>query len=78
MAVKAFILIETLPGKNVKNVRSDIIKIKGVKFADYVTGPYDVVAHIEAKDMKGINEIVVDKLQSIRGVAKTTTLVSLS
>ncbi len=78
MAVKAYILIETLPGKNVKNVRGNILRVKGVKFADYVTGPFDVVAQIEAADMKGINEIVVDKIQAIRGVAKTTTLVSLS
>jgi DNA-binding Lrp family transcriptional regulator len=78
MSVKAYILIETMPGKNVKNVRANILKIKGVKFADYVTGPYDVVAEVEARDMKGINEIVVDKLQALRGVSKTTTLVSLS
>lgn len=78
MSVKAYVLIETLPGKNVKDVRSNILRIKGVNFADYVTGPFDVVVQVEARDMKGINEIVVDKIQAVRGVAKSTTLVSLS
>ncbi len=78
MAIKAYVLIETLPGKNVKNVRSNINKIKGVNFADYVTGPFDIVSQIEAADMKGINDIIVEKIQCIKGVAKTTTLVSLS
>jgi DNA-binding Lrp family transcriptional regulator len=78
MSVRAYVLVETLPGKNVKNVRGNILRIKGVKFADYVTGPVDVVAQIEAKDMDGITEIVTDKIQAVRGVARTTTLVSLS
>ena len=76
--VAAYILIETVPGKNVKNVRGDILKIKGVKSADYVTGPYDVVAKIEAKNMADITEIVAVKIQSVKGIAKTITLVVLT
>ena len=76
--VSAYVLIETVPGKNVKNVRGDILKIKGVKSADYVTGPYDVVARIEAKSMADITEIVAVKIQSVKGIAKTITLVVLT
>jgi len=76
--VPAYVLIETVPGKNVKNVRGDIIRIKGVKSADYVTGPYDVVARIEAKNMADITEIVAVKIQSVKGIAKTITLVVLT
>ena len=76
--VSAYILIETVPGKNVKNVRGDILKIKGVRSADYVTGPYDVVARIEAKNMADITEIVAVKIQSVKGIAKTITLVVLT
>jgi len=76
--ISAYVLIETVPGKNVKNVRGDILKIKGVKSADYVTGPYDVVARIEAKNMADITEIVAVKIQSVKGIAKTITLVILT
>ena len=76
--VSAYVLIETVPGKNVKNVRAGIIRIKGVKSADYVTGPYDVVALIQAKTMGDITSIVADKIQSVKGVGKTLTLVVLS
>jgi len=76
--ISAYVLIETVPGKNVKNVRGDILKIKGVKSADYVTGPYDVVARIEAKNMADITEIVAVKIQSVKGIAKTITLVVLT
>jgi len=76
--VSAYILIETVPGKNVKNVRGDVLKIKGVRSADYVTGPYDVVARIEAKNMADITEIVAVKIQSVKGIAKTITLVVLT
>jgi DNA-binding Lrp family transcriptional regulator len=76
--VAAYILIETVPGKNVKNVRGDVLKIKGVKSADYVTGPYDVVVKIEAKNMADITEIVAVKIQSVKGIAKTITLVVLT
>ena len=76
--VSAFVLIETVPGKNVKNARSGILRIKGVQSADYVTGPYDVVAKIEAKNMADITEIVAVKMHSVKGVAKTITLVVLT
>jgi DNA-binding Lrp family transcriptional regulator len=76
--IAAYVLIETVPGKNVKNVRGDILRIKGVKSAEYVTGPYDVVARIEAKDMADITQIVAIKIQSIKGIAKTITLVVLT
>ncbi|MCZ7385601.1 MAG: Lrp/AsnC ligand binding domain-containing protein [Candidatus Methanoperedens sp.] len=66
--VSAYVLTETVPGKNVKNVRGDILKIKGVKSADYVTGPYDVVVRIEAKNMADITEIVAVKIQSVKRI----------
>jgi len=54
MATKAFILIETVVGKN-RDVVAKIQQIKGIKSADSVTGPYDVIAVIEAHN---ITEIV--------------------
>ncbi|GAI12853.1 unnamed protein product, partial [marine sediment metagenome] len=43
MAVKAFVLIEIGVGKT-KNVVTALGKVEGVKSADAVTGPYDIIA----------------------------------
>jgi len=53
MATKAFILIETVVGKN-RDVVAKIQQIKGIKSADSVTGPYDVIAVIEAHNITEI------------------------
>ena len=46
MSAKAFVLIETVVGKN-KDVVSALRQIKGIKSVDVVTGPYDIIATIE-------------------------------
>jgi DNA-binding Lrp family transcriptional regulator len=72
MATKAFILIETVVGKN-RDVVAKIQQIKGIKSADSVTGPYDVVAVIEADSITEIGDIITAKLHTIDGVYRTVT-----
>ena len=72
MAAKAFILIETAVGTN-KRVISNIEKLKGIKSAESVTGPYDVIAVIEANSLTEIGEIVTGKLHTIDGVSRTVS-----
>ena len=72
MATKAFILIETVVGKN-RDVVAKIQQIKGIKSADSVTGPYDVVAVIEADSTTEIGDIITSKLHTIDGVYRTVT-----
>jgi DNA-binding Lrp family transcriptional regulator len=72
MATKAFILIETVVGKN-RDVVARIQQIKGIKSADSVTGPYDVVAVIEADSTTEIGDIITSKLHTIDGVYRTVT-----
>jgi DNA-binding Lrp family transcriptional regulator len=50
MAAKAFILIETVVGRT-KQVASTLQQLKGVKSADCVTGPYDVIAVVEGENL---------------------------
>ena len=42
-----------------------------------VTGPYDVIAVVEAADLNAISEIVSDYVHSLAGVIRTTTCVTL-
>jgi len=76
MALKAFVLIVSEIGKT-KDVVGALGKVEGVKLADAVIGPYDIIAMVEAKDLKGIGNLVTGKIHPIPGVAKTITCPSV-
>jgi len=72
----AYILVESLPGKAIELV--NMIKgIKGVKTVHLVTGPYDVIAFVEAPDLKSLGELIVKKIQSTGFVARTLTCITV-
>ena len=75
MAVKAYVLIEVEVGKT-GSVLEAVQKLEGVKSADSVTGPYDVVAAIEAADLDAVGS-VVKQIHSIPGLCKTTTCIGV-
>jgi len=72
MAVKAFILIDTSPGK-AKEVAGKIRQVPGVSSAHAVTGPHDIIAVAEAADVSSLGEMVVQKIQSVIGVNRSLT-----
>ena len=76
MAAKAFILIETAVGRT-KEVVTGIKQIQGVKSVDTVTGPYDVIAIIEAEDLNDIGDIVTGKIHPIAGISRTVTCLAI-
>lgn len=75
MAVKAFVLIEAEAGKT-GGVVEAVPKIEGVKSADAVAGPYDVVAVVEVADLVAVGN-VVKQIHSLAGVRKTTTCIGM-
>ena len=77
MPPKAFVLVETSVGKT-NDVVSAIGKIKGVKSVDAVTGPYDVIAVVEAADLNTIGDLVTSKVHTIPGIARTVTCLSVT
>ena len=76
MAAKAFILIETSVGKT-KDVVSTLQSLKGVKSVDTVTGPYDIIATVEAASLNDIGEIVTGKIHPIIGISRTVTCLAI-
>ncbi len=76
MAAKAFILIETLVGKT-KEVVSTLQSLKGVKSVDTVTGPYDIIAIVEAASLNDIGEIVTGKIHPVIGISRTVTCLAI-
>jgi DNA-binding Lrp family transcriptional regulator len=76
MAVKAFILIETAVGRT-KEVVSTLQQLGGVKSADCVTGPYDMIAVVEGENLNEIGMLVTDKIQPVSGISRTVTCLAI-
>ena len=70
--VGAFVLIQARPGAS-SSVGKAVGEIEGVVAAYIVTGPYDVVAHVEAEEMDRLGRLVVGKVQAVEGVTRTIT-----
>jgi len=74
--LNAFILINTERGK-LWRVAERALKIKGVKIAHAVTGQYDVIAYAEFPSIVELSGII-DEVQSIEGVLRTTTCIAMA
>lgn len=77
METKAIILIETAVGTS-REVANNLRGVGGIQSADVVTGPYDVIAVVEASDMRGIGTMVEEKIHSLSGVMRTVTCVTVA
>ena len=72
MGAKAFILIETAVGKT-RGVYTDLGKIECMKSVDTVTGPYDIIATIEAETLNDIGDVVTGKIHAVGCISRTVT-----
>jgi DNA-binding Lrp family transcriptional regulator len=70
--VEAYVLIQAGVGRSAE-VADAVRKIPGVRFADVVTGPYDVVVRAEAAEIDGLGKLIVAKVQAVVGVTRTLT-----
>lgn len=70
--VQAYILIQTEVGK-AATVASTIAEIPGVALAEDVTGPYDVIARVEAGTVDELGKLVIAKIQDVPGITRTLT-----
>lgn len=75
MAIKAYVLIVTDPGKT-KHVYDQIHGLKGIQEVHEVMGPYDIVVEIIADNLQDIPRVLGDKIRPIQGVQSTTSLVT--
>ncbi len=76
MAVKAFVLIETAPGKT-KEVANALKQLEGLNSVDLVTGPYDVIAVVETEELNDIGDLVTGKIHPIDGISRTVTCLAI-
>ena len=74
MRIDSYILMQLSPGR-AKDAAKAISKIEGVKMAHAVTGPFDVIAFAEVSDLEALSDLVLSKVQNVKGVEKTQTAV---
>lgn len=75
--VRAYVLIETVPGRVEAIVRS-LDKIQEVQTVDSVAGPFDVVVQLEVEAVKDFAHVVAGRIGGLKGVTRTTTLLCTS
>lgn len=76
MTVRAYILITTKPGASESVVRS-LKETKGVVQAESVYGRFDVIALVEAPDLKTLSEVVYKAVGKHPDVVHTETSIAL-
>jgi DNA-binding Lrp family transcriptional regulator len=72
VVVQAYILIQTEVGRSAEVAR-EIGQVSGVTLAEDVTGPYDVIARVEASNVDELGQLVIARVQDVQGITRTLT-----
>lgn len=70
--VEALIFITVEPNK-IDKIGMDIKRLPNVKEVVAITGEFDIVARIEAKDFSELSKTLKEKILSIPGIVKSST-----
>jgi DNA-binding Lrp family transcriptional regulator len=76
MAISAFVLIDTT-GNHTKSAYKTLTRIQGVKAVFPVTGPYDLIAQVDADTIEELNDLVMVRIRGVDGITKTNTAIVL-
>lgn len=74
---KAFVLIETAVGKS-RDVVRQLQGISQIASVDMVTGPYDIIAVLEADNLNSVGETVTGHIHTISGMVRTVTCLAVN
>ena len=72
--VQAYVLITAAIGK-VRQVSKELEGLRGVRSVHVVTGPYDIIMFVEAKDLSTLTNMIVEGTHKIKGVVDTNTAI---
>ena len=77
MTTRAYILIETAVGKT-NDVARELRSTTNMMSVDTVTGPFDIIAVVEADSLPSIGELISEGMHKVPGIVKTVTCLSVS
>lgn len=75
--VIAYILITSKSGAE-KNVAEALMLQDGIEEADVLYGEYDIIAKVKVEDVSQLSDFIMEKVRSIDGVQRTSTLIVAS
>lgn len=70
--MEAYVLVQTEVGA-AADVADEIGALEGVLSAEAITGPYDVIARVQADSVDALGRLVVSRIQLVEGVTRTLT-----
>ncbi len=73
-AIRAYILIKADP-REIPSIMLALSTFEGVKTADVVTGPYDIIVFVEVTNQDELGRLVINKIHSLEGVREALTCV---
>jgi DNA-binding Lrp family transcriptional regulator len=76
MQARAYVLIEVEAGQ-VEEVIAALRSLQGIRAADVVTGPYDIIATIDLPEQRLIGRLVMDTIHGIAGLKRTITCLAI-
>jgi DNA-binding Lrp family transcriptional regulator len=74
--MKAYMFVNAMRGQSMALTKA-LRSLEGVTGADAITGDYDIVATVEARDLSELRATMTG-VQQIDGILKTTTCMVLS
>ena len=77
MPKTAYLLIEAEPGRS-QNVIRGLGELSAVTGADFVSGPYDIIAKVEVEDVNAIGKLITEEVHPLEGVVRTVTCISIA
>jgi DNA-binding Lrp family transcriptional regulator len=70
--VRAWVLIQTYVGE-AGSVAERLIRVEGVRTAEHVSGPYDVIGLIETEDLDALGHVMLPRIHAVEGITRTVT-----
>lgn len=77
MKTRAYILVEAAVGR-AAYVAEELKKIDQMEQVDMVTGPFDIIAVVEADNLMDIGNVVSAKMHNVSGIVKTITSLAVT
>jgi DNA-binding Lrp family transcriptional regulator len=70
--MRAYALVNATPGRALE-LAQGLRHVQGVQAADAITGEYDIVVTCESSDINALGTLIVEGIQRLDGVHRTTT-----
>lgn len=76
--IVAFVMVSfsPVPGLSQRELAQEIAEIEDVQEVHLISGQWDILAKVRVGEVEDIGRLVIDKIRSTRGVARTETCVS--